>query len=109
MMCSLSLFFFFFLFILFQLSQIKRSRGKLNFYVSSVNFQILRLGASEAFQLASGSYHQKFMCVQPQKFYIMMTAVKYSILAIQNFKHFSGNTKVADRLAGHTSLPVNLC
>jgi len=39
----------------------------------------------------------------------MMTAAKYSILTIQNFKHFSGNTKVADRLAGCTGLPVHLC
>jgi len=103
------MFFFFILFILFQLSRIKRGKGKLNFSVSSVNFQHLRLGAPEVFRLASGSYDQKFMCVQPQKLYIMMTAVKYSILTIQNFKYFSGNTKVADRLAGHTGLLVNLC
>jgi hypothetical protein len=103
------MFFFFILFLVFQLSQIKQSKGKLDFSVSSVNFQHLRLRASEVFRLASGSYDQKFMCVQPQKLYIMTTAVKYSILTIENFKYFSGNTKVADRLAGHTGLIVNLC
>jgi len=80
-----------------------KQRKTRHFSVSSVNFQHLRLGASEVFRLASWSYDQKFMCVQPQKFYIMMTAVKYS-----NFRYFSGNTKVAERLAGRTGLLVNL-